>query len=103
MATANNYIHQSQHELLAPESVDYLLQQSHNMLVKAAQETPYDPVIWEKISIILSRQGAYTKAREAGDIMGLLGYAGTHNDIEDFLPVKPLILSESLIVSSQLR
>ena len=103
MVSANNYINQSSDNVLTPESVDYLLQQSHGMLVKAAQQTPYNPVIWEKISIILSRQGAYQKARDAGDIMGLLGHTGAHNNVDDFLPVKPLILSESLVATSKLR
>lgn len=103
MAIANNYMKQSEYHILAEESSDYLLQQSHAMLVKAAQQTPYNPQIWEKISVILSRKGAYKEAHQAGKIMSLLGYTGAHNDIEDFLPAKPLVLSESLVSTSKVR
>lgn len=103
MAAANNYIQKSEHHLLATESSDYLLQQSHAMLIKAAQQTPYDPRVWEKISVILSRKGEYKRAHQAGKIMSLLGHTGTHNDTEDFLPVKPLVLSESLVIATKVR
>lgn len=103
LAAANNYIEQSKEDLIAPESETYLIKQSYNMLVKAAQETPYSPEVWTRMAVVLKHLGEYQKAKQANDIATLLGQKEQTGHFSNFLSSRPVLLTHNENTSSEVR
>jgi hypothetical protein len=93
MAYANQFLEQSQNNILSEEEVVFLLRESQSMLIKAASYTPYRAEIWEKMETILGYTGQHEKAAAARDILQALGREEPRLAIDNFLPPKPLQLS----------
>lgn len=96
LALADQYTQQAQDDLLQPEAMQYLQTQSSVMIRHALRETPYNPNLWQSLSLALVQSDEIDHAMQARAIAGDLGLTDlpTISALRSLLPARNLALSD---------